>query len=122
MAHCHFSYGRPKRLWRMVYQTQLGAINALFRRNDGIDLGGYSVGDFKRFYAGLLAVCAVHENACDLRVSVYNVNAKKCIAPSDSVETIEQGKLKAATHAETYLRQVANLELPPLHWKESRAA
>jgi CRISPR/Cas system-associated endoribonuclease Cas2 len=57
-----------------------------------------------------------------VQVSVYNVNAKKWIAPSESVETIEQGKLKAATYAETYLRQVANLELPPLQWKESRAA
>jgi hypothetical protein len=50
------------------------------------------------------------------------VNAKKWIASSESVETIEQGKLKAATYAEAYLRQVVNLELPPLQWKESRAA
>ena len=62
------------------------------------------------------------QNALGVQVSVYNVNAKKWIAPSESVETIEQGKLKAATYAETYLRQVANLELPPLQWKESRAA
>jgi hypothetical protein len=32
-----------------------------------------------------------------VQVSVYNVNAKKWIAPSESVETIGQGKLKAAT-------------------------
>ena len=50
------------------------------------------------------------QNALGVQVSVYNVNAKKWIAPSESVETIEQGKLKAATYAETYLRQVANLE------------
>jgi hypothetical protein len=50
------------------------------------------------------------------------VNAKKWIASSESVETIEQGKLKAARYAETYLSQVANLELPLLQWKESRAA
>ena len=62
------------------------------------------------------------QNALGVQVSVYNVNAKKWIAPSKSVETIEQGKLKAATYAETYLRPVANLELPPLQWKESRAA
>jgi hypothetical protein len=31
-----------------------------------------------------------------VQVSVYNVNAKKWIAPSESVETIGQGKLKAA--------------------------
>jgi hypothetical protein len=50
--------------------------------------------------------------------SVYNVSAKKWIAPSQSVESIEQGKLKAATYAEAYLKQVANLELPLLKWKE----
>jgi hypothetical protein len=62
------------------------------------------------------------QNAQGVQVSVYNVNAKNWIAPSESVETIEQGKLKAATYAEGYLRQVANLELPPLKWKKSRAA
>jgi hypothetical protein len=62
------------------------------------------------------------QNALGVQASVYNVNTKKWIAPSESVETIEQGKLKAATYAETYLRQVANLELPPLKWKGSRAA
>ena len=62
------------------------------------------------------------QNAFRVQFTDYNVNAKKWIAPSESVETIEQGKLKAATYAETYLRQVANLELPPLQWKESRAA
>jgi hypothetical protein len=61
------------------------------------------------------------QNALGIQASVYNVNAKKWIAPSESVETIEHGKLKAATYAETYLR-LANLELPPLKWKESRAA
>ena len=62
------------------------------------------------------------QNALGVQVSVDNVNSKKWIAPSESVETIEQGKLKAAKYAETYLSQVANLELPPLKWKESRAA
>ena len=42
------------------------------------------------------------QNALGVQVSLYNVNAKKWIAPSESVETIEQGKLKAATYAETY--------------------
>ena len=51
------------------------------------------------------------QNALGVQVSVYNVNAKKWIAHSESVETIGQGKLKAATKAETYLRPVANLEL-----------
>ena len=62
------------------------------------------------------------QNAQGVQASVYNVNTKKWIAPSEFVENIEQGKLKAATYAEVYLKQVANLELPALRWKESRAA
>ena len=61
------------------------------------------------------------QNAQGVQVSVYNVNAKNWIAPSESVETIEQGKLKAATYAESYLRQVANLELPPSEVEENPA-
>jgi hypothetical protein len=60
------------------------------------------------------------QNAQGVQASVYNVTAKKWIAPSESVESIEQGKMKAATYAQVYLKRVANLELPPLKWKESR--
>src|SRR2546421_8226455 len=35
------------------------------------------------------------QNAQGVQASVYNVNAKKWIAPSESVENIEQGKLKS---------------------------
>jgi len=56
-----------------------------------------------------------------VQASVYNVNAKNWIAPSESVDTIEQGKLKAATYAEAYLKQVGNLQLPSLKWKGARA-
>jgi len=62
-----FSYGRPKRIWRALYEVHLKSLNALFRRDDRFDLGGYSIGDFKQVYAGLLAVCSLHENACYLR-------------------------------------------------------
>jgi hypothetical protein len=56
-----------------------------------------------------------------VQASVYNVNAKKWIAPSESVETIEQGKLRAAAYAQAYLKQAGNLEMPSLKWQEARA-
>jgi hypothetical protein len=56
-----------------------------------------------------------------VQASVYNVNAKNWIAPSEPVDDIEQGKDRAAGHAMAYLRRVANLELPPLIWKKSRS-
>jgi hypothetical protein len=60
-------------------------------------------------------------NALGVQASVYNVNTKSWIAPSEPAEDIQQGKEKAAAYAGAYLRRIANLELPPLVWKRSRA-
>jgi hypothetical protein len=60
-------------------------------------------------------------NAQGVQSSIYNVNAKAWIAPSESLDDIEQGKDRAAEHARTNLKRVANLELPPLTWKKSRS-
>jgi hypothetical protein len=61
------------------------------------------------------------QNAQGVQASVYDVNTKKWIAPSEPVEDIEQGKEKAAEYAKTYLKR-ANLEIPPLVWKKARSA
>jgi hypothetical protein len=61
------------------------------------------------------------QNALGVQASVYNINAKNWIAPSETVEDIEQGKDRAAEHARVYLK-AANLELPSLTWKKSRSA
>lgn len=60
-------------------------------------------------------------NALGVQVSVYNVTAKNWIAPSESVEDIEQGKEKAAEYAKAYLELAADAELPPLIWKKARS-
>ena len=60
-------------------------------------------------------------NAQGVQVSVYNVNTRSWIAPSEPVEDIEQGKEKAAKYARAYLKQAVNEELPPLQWKNSRS-
>jgi len=60
-------------------------------------------------------------NALGIQASVYNVNAKNWIAPSEPVDDIEQGKDRAAAHAMAYLRNSGNLELPTLDWKKSRS-
>lgn len=61
-------------------------------------------------------------NAQGVQVSVYNVNTKQWIAPSEDVDDIEEGKEKAIAYAQSYLKRAANLELPALTWKESRSA
>ncbi len=60
-------------------------------------------------------------NAQGVQTSVYNVNTKSWIAPSEAVDDIEEGKEKAADLARKFLKQTTNSELPPLHWKESRS-
>ena len=60
-------------------------------------------------------------NAQGVQASVYNVNSKTWIAPSESVEDIEQGKTRAEAHAREYLKEAASLELPALQWKAFRA-
>jgi hypothetical protein len=39
-------------------------VQTILRRADSIDLGGYSLGEFKEFYTTLLVVCAIHEHLC----------------------------------------------------------
>lgn len=53
--------------------------------------------------------------------SVYNVKGKIWIAPSEPVESMQQGKVKAAAYAKEYLKNSVNLELPSLEWKCSRS-
>ncbi len=47
---------------RNIYETRL---RATFRRDPLLDLGGYNLSDFRRFFSVLLAVCSVHEVFCD---------------------------------------------------------
>jgi hypothetical protein len=61
-------------------------------------------------------------NAQGVQASVYNVISKTWISPSEAVEDIEQGKERAAAHAQEYLKRVGILELPSFQWKASRLA
>ncbi len=63
-------------------------------------------------------------NAQGVQTSVFDVNAKKWIAPSEPVEDIEEGKEKATEYAKAYLQRVnacGTVELPPLVWKKARS-
>ena len=56
-----------------------------------------------------------------VQASVYNVTGKLWIAPSESVEDINEGKDRAQRYASAYLRCAIGSELPPLTWKKSRS-
>ena len=59
-------------------------------------------------------------NPLGVQASVYDVNGKKWISPSEPVEDIEQGKEKAIERAKDHLKRIG-IELPLLLWKEARA-
>jgi len=61
-------------------------------------------------------------NAQGVQASVYNVNAKNWVAPSEAVGDIEEGKDRAAAHARAYLQRAGYYEMPPLEWKKARSA
>jgi len=61
------------------------------------------------------------ETPSGVQASVYNVNEKTWIAPSEPVADIDEGKDRAEQYATAYLRRVANSELPPLNWKKARS-
>jgi hypothetical protein len=52
----------------------------------------------------------------------FTTSIPSWIAPSETVDDIEQGKEKAAAYAEAHLKGIGNLELPSLVWKKSRSA
>jgi hypothetical protein len=91
--------------------------NSAFRSSSMLDQGVWAEikvgGEHLRLFS--------EESALGVQASVYNVNAKNWIAPSEPVDDIEQGKDRAAEHARVYLRKAANLELPSLQWKKSRS-
>jgi hypothetical protein len=59
-----FQYPDPVRLWNALLPEYEERVNGICRRADSIDLGEYTMKKFKKFYSGLLAVCAAHEHLC----------------------------------------------------------
>ena len=57
-----------------------------------------------------------------VQASVYDVNRKEWIAPSEAVSDIDEAKDKAAEYAKRYLRRSGNVDLPQLVWKMARSA
>ena len=59
-----FEYGDCFTLWRELIPEYQARLSAITRRATGLSLGEYTLGDFNKFYAAFLAVCAAHEYLC----------------------------------------------------------
>ncbi|HEX3093536.1 MAG TPA: hypothetical protein VHW72_12980, partial [Candidatus Angelobacter sp.] len=72
-----FFYPRPFLLLESLQKKYLQRLNELLRRDSGIALGSYTLGEFASFYAAFLALCGVHEHLCFLwgRTHQYPLNS-----------------------------------------------
>jgi hypothetical protein len=61
-----FTYVPPTHLYEALVPPLADSLASLFRRDLSCDFGGYSLQDFKSFYAVLLAISMVHLHLCRL--------------------------------------------------------
>jgi hypothetical protein len=47
-----------------LYEIYLARLETQFRRNPQFNVGGYTLDQFRHFFAALLAICSVHEHFC----------------------------------------------------------
>jgi hypothetical protein len=58
------AFPRPDRLLRYLNELYQSRLQAAFRRFEGITLGQFSLGEFRRFFAALTSIAAAQENIC----------------------------------------------------------
>jgi hypothetical protein len=61
------------------------------------------------------------ESPLGVQASVYNVNTKSWIAPSETVDDIDEAKERAVALASAYLKRVVNIDLRTVEWKRARS-
>jgi hypothetical protein len=59
-----FKYEPPPDLIEDVMPHWINRVNESFRYPESTELGEYSLGDFKSFYAAFLTLCSIHERLC----------------------------------------------------------
>src|ERR1043166_3165279 len=101
--------GRAPPVFVVTLQFDYGSLGWGSRRAGGNQSGGRTSA----------SICGA-QCTRSVQASVYNVVAKTWNAPSEPVNDLEQGKERAAAHAQNYLKRVGNLELPAWRWKAIR--
>jgi hypothetical protein len=59
-----FSYPEPRAYHEYLMPFYERSLASVFRREDSLDLGKYTLSTFKSLYVALLAICATHEILC----------------------------------------------------------
>jgi hypothetical protein len=59
-----FAYDPPVEYYQLLRGFYEVSLDSQCRRNESVNLGTYTLKEFKRFYSALLSVCSVHEVLC----------------------------------------------------------
>lgn len=59
-----FKYDHSYELASGTYRKYTKRMGQIMRRNENLDLGVYTLGTFKKFYAALQSICAIHDFLC----------------------------------------------------------
>jgi hypothetical protein len=73
-----FHYDHPDELASRTFRKYVQRLEQIMRRNEDVDLGAYTLGTFKRLYAALQSICAIHEFLCFLweqRTGTYPIES-----------------------------------------------
>jgi hypothetical protein len=73
-----FTYPEPIGYYEFLEPFYKQSLNSVFRREDSLSLGAYTLGAFKSFYVALLTICATREILCHwwgVRAHRYPLNS-----------------------------------------------
>jgi len=115
-SRLRFQYADPTRLWFALLPEYQRRVNGICRRADSINVGEYTLEEFKKFYAGLLVVCAAHEHLC------FRWMQQGYDFPIDSAVMVKQRarwthilSILTGTPTELSIRMMADLTLDTKH-------
>jgi hypothetical protein len=83
-----FEYDDPRDLWAALLPEYQARMDGIVRRGESLSLGEFTIGDFKQFYAGFMAICAAHEYICFVwgqQNSVYPFDSAVLIRSEDNL-------------------------------------
>jgi hypothetical protein len=116
-----FSYEHPDELASRTFRKYLQRMEQIMRRSENLDLGVYTLGTFKRLYAALQSICAIHDFLCfqwGQRTGTYPIESAVLVKRRD--EWIRLMSLHSGVRPATTEQLLSDLtfyskRLPDLH-------
>lgn len=104
-----FSYPEPRQALREILPTYAQRLTVLSRREESLDLGRYTLANFKQFFSALLTISSVHEYLCFAWGTRHNYPADSAVLvnrPQRWIELIADLCPMSSTTAESILNSL----------------